>query len=133
MIRLVLDTNVIVSALLQPFGLPARIFLLAISGSFQLCLSGNIYAEYEEVIRRPRLRLTERVISGALHSIRETSLWFRPVVRVHACGDPDDNIFLECAQASRAVFLVTGNSRHFPEKWLETQIVTPRRFAEIAL
>jgi predicted nucleic acid-binding protein len=59
MIRVVLDTNIIVSALLQPLGPPAQVFLLAISGSIRLCMSGDVYAEYEEVIRRPRLRRDE--------------------------------------------------------------------------
>ncbi len=52
MIRVVLDTNIIVSALLQPLGPPAQVFSLAITGSIQLCVSGEVYAEYEEVISR---------------------------------------------------------------------------------
>ena len=51
MIRVVIDTNVIVSALLQPLGPPARVFLLALSGVIRLCVSGNVFAEYDEVIR----------------------------------------------------------------------------------
>jgi putative PIN family toxin of toxin-antitoxin system len=56
-IRVVLDTNVIVSALLQPLGAPAAVFLLVAAGAVQLCVSGNIYAEYEEVIHRRRADL----------------------------------------------------------------------------
>jgi len=77
MIRVVVDTNIIVSALLQPLGPPAQVFFLAISGSIQLCISGNVYAEYEEVIRRPRLRRDENVIAAiaaTLHTIREKAL-----------------------------------------------------------
>jgi uncharacterized protein len=58
MIRVVLDTNVIVSALLQPLGVPAQVFLLALSGALQLCMSGSIYTEYEEVISRPPILLS---------------------------------------------------------------------------
>ena len=54
MIRVVLDTNIIVSALLQPLGPPARIFMLTLGGALQLCVSATIYAEYEEVISRER-------------------------------------------------------------------------------
>jgi predicted nucleic acid-binding protein len=50
---------------------------------------------------------------------------------VRACSDPDDDIFLECAQAARADYLVTGNLRHFPEAWESTRIVTPRRLLEV--
>jgi putative PIN family toxin of toxin-antitoxin system len=122
---------IIVSALLQPLGPPAQVFLLAIGGSIQLCITGNVFAEYEEVIRRPRLRREEDVIAATLQTLRERSLWFKPTETVRACADPDDDIFLECAQAGRANFLVTGNTRDFPASWLDTLVVTPRGFLEI--
>ena len=54
MIRVVLDTNILVSALLNPQGLPAQIFLLTIFDSgMQLCVTGDIFAEYEEVFAGP--------------------------------------------------------------------------------
>ena|SRR6185437_15024404 len=126
MIRVVLDTNIIVSALLQPLGPPAQIFVMTLGGAIQLYVSGNVYAEYEEVLHRPRLQFSEETVAAALGSIRECSVWVRPTEKIHACVDPDDNIFLECAQAARAHYLVSGNLRHFPEFWAETQIVTPR-------
>jgi predicted nucleic acid-binding protein len=49
---------------------------------------------------------------------------------VHSCSDPDDDIFLESAQAARAHYLVTGNLRDFPMKWADTQIVTARQFLD---
>ena len=101
MIRVVIDTNIIVSALLQPLGPPAQVFLLALSGSIQLCITGEVYAEYEEVIRRPRFHRDESVIIAALDSIREKGFWVRPTETVRACADPDDDIFLECAQAPK--------------------------------
>ena len=131
MIRVVIDTNIIVSALLQPLGPPAQVFLLAVSGSIQLCITGEVYAEYEEVIRRPRFRRDECVIIAALGSIREKGFWVRTTETVRACADPDDDIFLECAQAARAAYLVTGNTKHFPATWHETRIVAARHFLEI--
>ena len=126
MTRIVLDTNILVSALLQPLGPSAQIFLFCIAGSIQLCVSGNIYAEYEEVISRPRLKRGDEVIAGTLQTIREKGLWVRPTQAVNICIDPDDNIFLECAEAARANYLVTGNLKHFPTKWGATRVVTPR-------
>jgi putative PIN family toxin of toxin-antitoxin system len=126
MIRVVLDTNIIVSALLQPLGPPAQVFVLALGGSIQLCVSGIIYAEYEEVIRRPRLKRSGDIVAATLDAIREKAVWVRPTERVQACTDPDDDIFLECAQAAKADYLVTGNLRHFPTTWSGTRIVTPR-------
>jgi putative PIN family toxin of toxin-antitoxin system len=131
MIRIVIDTNIIVSALLQPLGPPAQVYSLVCDGSIQLCVSGEVYAEYEEVIRRPRFRRDETVITAALYTIRERGLWVKPTETVRECADPDDDIFLECAQAARAVYLVTGNLKHFPVTWLGTRIITARNFLEI--
>jgi putative PIN family toxin of toxin-antitoxin system len=131
MIRVVLDTNIIVSALLQPLGPPAQVFVLAIGGSIQLCISGSVYAEYEEVISRPRFRWSEDIIAGALHTIRDKSLWVRPTEAIRACSDPDDDIFLECARAAQADYLVTGNLQHFPTSWSGTRIVPARRLLNI--
>jgi uncharacterized protein len=118
MIRVVLDTNIFVSALLQPQGLPARIFLSALqSKRIQLCLSGAIYAEYEEVIRRPKFNLSEAVIEHALRSVRRVGFWVKPSKKIRACAYTDDDIFLECAQAAHVRYLITGNTKHFPEEW----------------
>jgi putative PIN family toxin of toxin-antitoxin system len=96
MIRVVIDTNIIVSALLQPLGPPAQVFFLAISGSIQLSISGNVYAEYEEVIRRPRLRRDESVVTATLHTIREKALWVRPTESIRACADADAGMRASC-------------------------------------
>jgi putative PIN family toxin of toxin-antitoxin system len=130
-IRVVLDTNVIVSALLHPLGAPAAVFLLVAAGAVQLCVSGNIYAEYEEVIRRPRFARNEDVISATLQTVREKGFWVKPTETIKACSDSDDDIFLECAHAARADYLVTGNLKHFPHSWGATLIVTPRRFVDL--
>jgi len=130
MIRVVLDTNIIVSALLQPIGPPAQVFVLAIGGSIQLCVTGSVYAEYEEVISRPRLQRDKNVIAGTLQNIRDKGLWVRSAETVRACPDPDDDIFLECALAAQADYLVTGNLKHFPPSWAGTKVVTPRQLLD---
>ena len=130
MIRVVLDTNIVVSALLQPLGPPAQVFARALSGSIQLCVSGSIYAEYEEVISRPRFARSADIIAKTLQAIREKGVWVRPTERVKACVDPDDDIFLECAQAAKADYLVTGNLKHFPVSWEGSRIVTPRKLLD---
>jgi uncharacterized protein len=79
MIRVVLDTNILISALLQPGGLPARTFLTVFAGTkAQLCVSGDIYAEYEEVIRRPKFNRSDKVIEHALRAIRQNGFWVKP-------------------------------------------------------
>jgi putative PIN family toxin of toxin-antitoxin system len=133
MIRVVIDTNILVSALLQPEGLPAAVLMFALSGEAELCVSDAVFAEYEEVIRRPRLKRPPDVIEGTLQSIRKRGRWVKPRVRVEACTDPDDNIFLECAQAAEANYLATGNQRHFPDRWKKTRVISARELIELLM
>lgn len=130
MIRVVLDTNIVLSSLLQPLGPPAKVMYLARRGFLQLCVSGPTYAEYEEVIQRPRFFRISTSISPTLQFIRESGLWVRPEESLRVCKDPDDNIFVECAEKAGASWLVTGNVQDFPPVWRETEIVTPRRFLD---
>ncbi len=131
MIRVVLDTNVLVSALLQPQGLPAQVLLVTTAGpAARLCVSGEVYAEYEAVIRRPRFKRSEKEIGDTLRAIRELGIWVRPSRKLRVSPDPEDDIFLECAQAARARYLVTGNLKHFPPHWADTLVVTPHQFLD---
>jgi len=54
----------------------------------------------------------------------------RPTQAVHACADPDDDIFLECAQAADAHYLVTGNVKHFPATWVNTRVISARQYLQ---
>jgi uncharacterized protein len=131
MIRVVLDTNILISALLSPQGQPAQVFLMTIlDPDTQLCVSGDIFAEYEEVIRRPRFHRSDSEIATVLRTIRDEGVWVKPTERVRVCSDPDDDIFLECAQVAAAHYLVTGNAKDFPAAWVGTQIVTARQFLD---
>ena len=99
----------------------------------QLCVSGHIFAEYEEVMRRPRLNRSNSEIAATLRAIRQNGFWVKPAEKVYACSDPDDHMFLECAQAAAAHSLVKGNARDFPGTWSSTQIVTAREFLDAAV
>jgi len=113
MIRVVLDTNVLVAALLNPLGAPAQVLVFLMTDSdTQLCVSGPIFAEYEEVLGRPLFQRRKTESEAALRAIRAQALWVRPKEAVRACSDPDDDIFLECAQATGAHYLITGNAKH---------------------
>ena len=126
MIRVVIDTNVLVSALLTSGGLPEAVINLAISGEVQWFASESVLAEYEEVLKRPRLAIDSGKAADAMARILATVSVVSPAVRVTAASDAD----LECAEAAQAPYLVTGNIRHFPEVWKETRIVTPREFID---
>ncbi len=133
MIRVVIDTNILVSALLQPEGLPAAVLMQALSGGIQLCVSEAVFAEYNEVIRRPHLKRSPEVIEGTLKTIRKLGRWVKPTARVEECSDPDDNVFLECSQAAEADYLVTGNQRHFPARWKKTKVISARELIELLI
>ena len=132
MIRVVIDTNIVVSAMLRSGGLPEAVFNLVIGRrTVQMYFSEPVMAEYEEVLRRPRLDIQPGKATNALTRIREAGLVVIPTFRVTAARDPDDNIFLECAQAAEAEYLVTGNLKDFPGVWETARIVTAREFMEV--
>jgi putative PIN family toxin of toxin-antitoxin system len=130
MIRVVIDTNVLVSALLARGGLPEAVIDLAISGEVQWFASQSVLAEYDDVLKRPRLAIDSVKAADAMARIRSIVSVVSPAERVTAASDPADNQFLECAEAAQAHYLVTGNIRHFPEVWRDTRIVTPREFID---
>jgi len=129
-IRVVIDTNVVVSALLRPGGFPEAAFSLAIAGEVRLFVSAPILEEYEEVLKRPRLKLDPEKIASALSAIEASATKVCPESRVTAALDPDDNIFLECAESAMAHFLVTGNVKDYPVTWMDTRVTTRLLFLE---
>jgi putative PIN family toxin of toxin-antitoxin system len=92
MIR-VLDTNVIVSAYLNPDGLPFFITKLALAGIVQLCSSEPILAEYEELLQRKSYPLDRRRGKLLLDKLRAASTIVKPAGHLSGTSDPDDNIF----------------------------------------
>ena len=131
-LRLVIDTNVIVSAALQPRGLPRTILLLALTKPARLYVSRSILEEYSDVLARPELSIRKGLRQQLLQLIKNRSYTVAPTRRLDVTSDPDDNIFLECADAARADYLVTGNLKHFPRFWKTTKIITPREFISLA-
>lgn len=132
MIRVVLDTNVIVSAYLNHDGQPYRVLKLALSGLVKPCASEAILEEYAELIKRKRFPLEGRAANLFLRKIRDASVIVKPVQGLPLkLPDRDDAIFLECSEAAKADYLVTGNTKHFPSKWKFTKRVTPSAFLAI--
>jgi putative PIN family toxin of toxin-antitoxin system len=131
MIRVVLDTNVVVSSALTRGGAEAYVLDLAVKRLIQVYVLPEVLTEYEEVLRRPKFRRLEpAVVESVLARIRQSSLLVSPRQRLAVSPDEEDNRFLECAQASEAHYLVTGDKRHFPNRWRKTRIVNAREFIE---
>ncbi len=118
-------------AALKPDGLQRTIFLLAITRPAKLYVSAAIMAEYREVLARPELKIRKGLRQQLLDLIRNHAKTVRPVRPVRVAKDPDDDKFLECADAAGADYLVTGNQRHFPRFWKKTKVITSREFISI--
>ena len=131
-LRLVIDTNVLISAALKPLGLQRTAFLLAITKPARLYVSRPILEEYADVLSRPELRIRKALRLQLLQLIKNSSHVVVPSRRLEVCSDPDDNVFLECADKAGADYLITGNSRHFPKFWKKTKIITAREFVSLA-
>lgn len=130
-LRLVLDTNIIVSAALKPDGLQRTVLLLAMTRPARLYVSTPILSEYQIVISRPEFKIRKGLRRQFLQRIKDGSRLVSPSLQIRVTSVPDDNIFLECADTARADYLVTGNQRHFPRFWKQAKIVTSREFVTL--
>ena len=115
--RVVLDTNVIVSAFLSPAGKPAIILSLALRGDLIICFNTAILAEYEEVLSR--CKFAGRVHRPAFVRFFELVYKFgvneNPIPRKIHLPDETDRKFYDVAKATDAI-LITGNTRHYPNE-----------------
>jgi putative PIN family toxin of toxin-antitoxin system len=129
-LRLVLDTNVVAAAL-KPDSLPRTVLLLALTKPARLYVSTVILEEYQDVLARPELRIRKGIQRQILDLIGQRSYLVKPLRTLHVAADPGDNLFVECADAGRADYLVTGNQRHFPKFWKKTKIISSRELIDL--
>ncbi|HZW81194.1 MAG TPA: putative toxin-antitoxin system toxin component, PIN family [Candidatus Deferrimicrobiaceae bacterium] len=130
-LRLVIDTNVVVSAALKPEGLQRTVVLLAMTKPARWYVSDPIVSEYATVLARPELQIRKGLRQQLLQLIKNHARRVKPSPLVQVTSDPADNIFIECADAARADYLVTGNARHFPKFWKNTKIISSKEFLSI--
>jgi putative PIN family toxin of toxin-antitoxin system len=130
-LRLVIDTNILVSAALKPDGLQRTVLLLAITKPARLYVTGAILAEYRDVLARPELKIRRGLQQQLLQIVKNQAQLVKPGRPLQVAKDPGDDKFLECADAARADYLVTGNQRHFPKFWKQTKVVTSREFIDL--
>jgi len=130
-LRLVIDTNVVVSGALNPHGLERSVLTFALTAPARFYVSPPILAEYAEVLSRPGLRIAPAEQKALSDLAAARTRLIHPTVALAECRDPDDNIFLECVNAARADYLLTGNRRHFPAYWKNTKIINCRELMAI--
>ncbi len=135
--KLVLDTNIVISALHRAESDPDIILSLVLDKEAKVAvlhLSKEIYDEYKEVLSRDKFSYFNQTrVKDILRKIKKAAVWVDPKVQVNVVKvDPADNKFLECALACQADFLITGNTKHFPFKdFHQTKVVNPREFLEL--
>lgn len=127
--RIVLDTNIIVSGLLTPFGDCATILNLLVNGSLNICYDLRILSEYEEVLSRPKFQFNRRLVGELLDFFRRCGEFICPKPLPYSLPDPKDAPFLEVAIEGRVDCLVTGNKKHYPIHLRQgIKVVSPKQF-----
>ncbi len=128
--RVVLDTNVLVSALLTPSGTPAIVLALVLSGDLVPLYDGRLLEEYREVLSRPRFGISTEKASQVLLAIEQGELVAAKPLGIEL-PDPDDLPFIEVAVAGGADAIVTGNIRHFPKATCAIPVLSPAELLEL--
>lgn len=129
----VLDTNVLVSALLSKNSVPARILDETTDGSIVPLFCDDILAEYEDVLHRKKFPFTAREVRALIETIRSRGVHIEPGPVDAVLPDLDDVVFYAVVMEKRKgedAYLVTGNQKHFPK---EPFIVTPKEMLDIIL
>ena len=127
----VIDTNVLVSAMLKWDSFPGNVMELIFSGTIIPLLNYSITKEYREVLLRPKFHWTEDIVEVILSEIDRFGIYVDAEKLNVELPDPKDRIFYEVVMEGRKsenVYLVTGNNKHFPER---PYVVTPRQMIEI--
>jgi putative PIN family toxin of toxin-antitoxin system len=130
-IRAVVDTNVLVSAMISSAGNEALLVMAINQGLVIPCFSAEILEEYSDVLLRPRFAFPVNEVDALLNMLRRRGQYLDPAPIGRTSPDPDDDKFIACAMAAKAVFLVTGNKRHFPETIAGTKLVNAGELLEL--
>ena len=131
MTRVVLDSNVYISALVFG-GVPQQVLDLIYSQGLPLYISPSIMDEVSGTLAA-KFDWTKQELEMFLPPLWQRCIVIKPTIRIEVCADPADNHVLECAQAARADFLVTGNAKHFPKSYKTIKVISPRQFLELLL
>ena len=115
MIRAVIDTNVLVSAMISSAGNESLLIMAVNQGLVTPYFSLEILQEYSDVFLRPKFGFSAEDVDALLELLRLRGTLLQPTPVDPVSPDPDDDKFISCAVAGEVDFLVTGNKRHFPQ------------------
>jgi hypothetical protein len=132
--KLIIDTNVLISALIQK-SYPNLILVNCVfENRFEVCISEEILEEYFEVISRPKFTKYPDFLTKAefvISQLESNATKYSPQVRFDIIVDSADNRLLELAYESKADFIVTGNTNDFTmSEFNGTRIISPKEFWE---
>jgi uncharacterized protein len=129
--RIVLDTHVLISGLLTPFGPGGEIVRMIFAGHLTLCIDARIISEYREVLYRPKFNFNGELIETLLGHVDQNAVFISALPITGHLPDIDDEPFLEVAMAGKADCLITGNIAHFPPPLRQgITVLTPNEFLE---
>ena len=131
--RIVFDTNILLSAMLSPNGVPAQVLAAWEENRFTLAICPELIAELREVSQRPffRARLHAGLAERLAASLRDLAISYRDLPSATGAPDRKDNFLLALAEASQADFLVTGDKGLLSLKQHKsTRIITPAALVE---
>lgn len=127
--RVVIDTNVLVSGLLSPYGAAAEIVRMLVAGSLELLYDARIVSEYTEVLSRPKFSFDKGKVGHLVEFVAHFGVPVSAIPLSKHLPDPDDEPFLEIVIAGKAECLITGNVVHYPIKSRrKMHVFTPRQF-----
>jgi putative PIN family toxin of toxin-antitoxin system len=127
-VRVVLDTNILISACWTPGGLEAQTVALVLAGNITACASPEVLAEYRDVLFRDKFATLRSSTEALLSALEPKIFAVQGAGRIQAASDEDDNRFLECAAGAGAAYLITGNLKHYPAAYGVTKVVNARQF-----
>ena len=132
MIYAVIDTNVLVSALIthNPQAATSTVVGLMLQGTFTPLYDGDVIEEYREVLNRDKFKLLPGVVDSLISYIIEHGVEMSRTAFPEPMPDEDDRVFYEIALTNEDSFLVTGNSKHYPNT---PQVITPSEFLNVVV
>lgn len=125
--KVIIDTNVLVSALLSSHedSATVRLLMMLLDGRIIPVITDGIFCEYGEVLRRKKFRFPEESVSVLLDEIRKKSRMIKPALSDVELPDEKDRPFLDALLTEDETILITGNLKHFPR---HERIMTARDF-----
>jgi len=122
--KIVVDTNVIVSSLINAYGNPAKVMSLILNGKAEIVYDNRILEEYFMVLNRKHFSFLKKDINHLINFFKDNGDYVlaEPIKRKFI--DEDDKKFYEVLETARANYLITGNLKHYPK---EKRIITPQK------